>query len=317
MTDSRKIVALAGGVGGAKVAEGLQQLIGADLIVVGNVADDDEFWDLHVSPDLDTVMYWLAGEQDEERGWGLKGESWHNFDTLTQIGSDPWFRLGDRDLATHLSRTTLLRVGHSLTEVTARLARGWGAQATILPVTHDRVRTMVETEMGTLRFQEYFVKHRHQPTVRALRFAGIEQATLNPAVSAAIAAAEAIILCPSNPFVSIEPLLGVAPLRDLLRERPCPIVAISPIVAGQAIKGPAAEMFRAFGETPSAYAVARRYADFLQGFVLDERDAHEADKIADLGLTVKLTDTIMRDAAGRRYVATVALELAASLRRGV
>ncbi|MGH2542846.1 MAG: 2-phospho-L-lactate transferase CofD family protein, partial [Ardenticatenaceae bacterium] len=182
------VVALAGGVGGAKLAEGLQQLLGARLTVVGNVADDEEFWGLHVSPDLDTVMYWLAGVNDEERGWGVVEESWHCFETLERIGGEPWFRLGDRDLATHLMRTQMLREGQTLTEATARLARGWGMPAHLLPVTDDRLRTVLETEIGRLSFQEYFVKHRWQPAIRAIHFEGATTVRATEEVLEALAA---------------------------------------------------------------------------------------------------------------------------------
>jgi len=307
------IVALAGGVGGAKLSEGLQQLLGEQLNVIGNVADDDTFWGLHVSPDLDTVTYWLAGVNDDERGWGLQNETWHNYETLEQIGSNPWFRLGDRDLATHLTRNQLLLQGNTLTDVTAHLAKGWGVRARILPITNDLLRTRLDTNIGTLAFQEYFVKHRHQPTVHQIHFEGATQARLTAEVENALATATAILLCPSNPFVSIEPLLAVQPLRTLLRESAVPIVAVSPIVAGEAIKGPAAAMFRAFGVTPSATAVATRYADFLDGFILDVQDAHEQSAIESLGLQVAVTDTLMTDAAGRKRVAQVALTLCEEL----
>lgn len=310
------VVALAGGVGGAKLAEGLQQRLGERLTIVGNVADDEEFWGLHVSPDLDTVMYWLSGVNDEERGWGLKEETWHTFETLERIGSEPWFRLGDRDLATHLTRTTLLHAGQRLTEATTRLTQGWGMRARLLPVTDDHLRTLVETEIGTLRFQEYFVKHRWQPRLRALHFEGEATARATVEVLDALDHAEAILLCPSNPFVSIEPLLRAVPLRERLRQATVPVVAVSPIVAGEAIKGPAAEMFAAFGEEASALAVARRYTDFLDGFLLDERDHEQAPAIAALGLHVATADTLMTDAPSRRRVADATLALAARIAQG-
>lgn len=311
---NHSIVALAGGVGGAKLAEGLQQRVGKQLTIIGNVADDDTFWGLHVSPDLDTVMYWLAGVNDAERGWGLQNETWHNYETLERIGSEPWFRIGDRDLATHLTRTRLLQQGQTLTDVTARLARGWGVQAHLLPVTNELLRTRLDTEMGTLAFQEYFVRHRHQPTVHRIHFEGAAQARLTPDVMEALAGATAIILCPSNPFVSIEPLLAVQPLRSLLREHSAPIVAVSPIVAGEALKGPAADMFRAFGVSPSATAVAARYADFLDGFILDEQDASQQPDIEALGFKVAVTDTIMNNSSSRGRVAEVALALCQDIR---
>lgn len=304
------VVALAGGVGGAKLAEGLQQRLGSRLTIVGNVADDETFWGLHVSPDLDTVMYWLAGVNDTKRGWGLVNETWHNFETLEKIGSEPWFRLGDRDLATHLTRTTLLRDGHTLTEATAHLTTGWGMQARLLPVTDDYLRTMLETDIGRLKFQEYFVKHRCQPIIKSIHFAGAEQARATPAVLEAIDDAEAIIFCPSNPFVSIEPLLAVQPIRQALADTNAPIVAVSPIVGGKAIKGPAAKMFTELGEPASALAVAKRYSGILDGFLLDERDTQEADAIAALGLQVATADTLMINATVRRQVADAALALA-------
>lgn len=310
---NQSIVALAGGVGGAKLSEGLQQLLGESLTVIGNVADDDTFWGLHVSPDLDTVTYWLAGVNDAERGWGLQDETWHNYDTLERIGSNPWFRIGDRDLATHLTRHHLLQQGENLTTVTAQLAKGWGVRARILPVTNEPLRTRLDTNQGSLAFQEYFVKHRHQPTVHAIHFEGAAQARLTPEVEAALTSASAIILCPSNPFVSIEPLLAVEPLRTYLRELSAPIVAVSPIVAGEAIKGPAADMFRAFGVAPSATAVATRYADFLDGFILDSQDAAEQSAIEALGVRVAVTDTLMQNSEGRKRVAQVALALCTTL----
>lgn len=310
---NQSIVALAGGVGGAKLSEGLQQLLGESLTVIGNVADDDTFWGLHVSPDLDTVTYWLAGVNDAERGWGLQDETWHNYDTLERIGSNPWFRIGDRDLATHLTRHHLLQQGKNLTTVTAQLAKGWGVRARILPVTNEPLRTRLDTNQGSLAFQEYFVKHRHQPTVHAIHFEGAAQARLTPEVEAALTSASAIILCPSNPFVSIEPLLAVEPLRTYLRELSTPIVAVSPIVAGEAIKGPAADMFRAFGVAPSATAVATRYADFLDGFILDSQDAAEQSAIEALGVRVAVTDTLMQNSEGRKRVAQVALSLCTAL----
>jgi LPPG:FO 2-phospho-L-lactate transferase len=312
-TNWNHIVALAGGVGGAKLAEGLQQLLGDRLTVIGNVADDEEFWGLHVSPDLDTVMYWLAGVNDEERGWGLLDESWHCFETLERIGSEPWFRLGDRDLATHLTRTRMLRDGKTLTQATEQLARGWGMRARLLPVTNDPLRTMLETDVGLLAFQEYFVKYRWQPAIRAIHFTGASTARASETVMEALSSAEAIILCPSNPFVSIEPLLQVAPLRETLHAATVPVVAVSPLVGGQAIKGPAAKIFAELGEHPSALAVASRYAGFLDGFLLDVQDEHEAPPIRDLGLTTHLADTIMDSAAARKRVARAVLQLAAAL----
>jgi LPPG:FO 2-phospho-L-lactate transferase len=209
----------------------------------------------------------------------------------------------------------MLREGKTLTEATEQLARGWGMQARLLPVTDDRLRTILETDIGTLRFQEYFVKHRWQPAVRAIHLEGADSARLTPQVQEALARADAIILCPSNPFVSIGPMLRVAPLRDILRQSSAPVVAVSPIVGGQAVKGPAAAMFTDLGQTPSSLAVAQHYAAFLDAILIDQRDAHEAPAICALGLQVALTDTLMTDAPSRLHVADAALALAASLRK--
>lgn len=306
----RHVVALAGGVGGAKLAEGLQQIVGAALTVVGNVGDDEEFYGLHVSPDLDTVTYWLAGVNDGERGWGLQEESWRTFETLEAIGAAPWFRLGDRDLATHLLRTRLLRQGGTLTEATAAVRQGWKAAATLLPVTNDRMRTVIETDRGPMAFQEYFVRHRWQPTVRAIHFDGADAARVTPEVRAAIEGAETIVLCPSNPFLSIDPILAIPPLRALLQQSTAPVVAVSPIVGGEALKGPAAKLFRERGEVPTPVAVARRYRDLLDGFLLDRRDAAQMPAVEALGLRVAAADTIMSDGPSRRRVAAAVLALA-------
>lgn len=307
------IVALAGGVGGAKLAGGLQQLVGPRLAVIGNVADDTELWGLHVSPDLDTVMYTLAGIANEETGWGIAGDTWQNFAMLERYGAEPWFRLGDRDLATHLLRTEMLRRGATLTEVTERLARALGIRARLLPVTDESLRTVVLTDEGELAFQEYFVRRRWQPRLLGLRFEGADQARLTPAVLAALDAAAVVVLCPSNPFVSIAPLLAVEPLRARLRALKADgvrVVAVSPIVGGQALKGPAAKMFAELGEEPTPVAVARRYADFLTHFLLDVQDGEQSDAVRALGLTAEAADTIMADREGRRRVAAAVLALA-------
>lgn len=313
MADFNRIVALAGGVGGAKLSEGLQQLVGERLTVIGNVADDTEIWGLHISPDLDTVMYTLGGIVNPETGWGIAGDTWQNFEMLERYGAEPWFRLGDRDLATHLWRTELLRRGATLTEVTARLAQSLGVQARLLPVTDGRLRTIVLSDEGEMEFQEYFVRRGWQPRILGLRYEGAEEARATPAVLDALDGAQVVVLCPSNPFVSIGPLLAVKPLRQrlqALKQKGVAIVAVSPIVGGQALKGPAAKMFAELGERPSALAVARRYADFLTHFLLDEQDAAEADAVRDLGLIVGVADTIMSDRERRRHVAAEALALA-------
>ncbi|MCB0078557.1 MAG: 2-phospho-L-lactate transferase [Anaerolineales bacterium] len=307
--EQQRVVALAGGVGGAKLAQGLQQCVGARLTVVGNVGDDMELYGLHISPDLDTVMYWLAGVNDAERGWGLQGETWHNVETLQRIGAEPWFRLGDRDLATHLQRSQLLRGGQRLTVATARLCEGWGVDATLLPVTDEPLRTVVETNDGLLDFQTYFVREQWQPVVRAIHFEGADSSRLTPEVEAALNNASIIVICPSNPMLSIAPLLAVPTLRQRLQQSKAPVVAVSPIVGGDAVKGPTAKLFRELGEAPTALNVARHYADFIDAFLLDERDDHERRRIEALGLRVATADTLMHSAADRRRVAEAALAL--------
>lgn len=306
--DQVNVVALAGGVGGAKLAEGFQQVLGPRLTVVGNVGDDFELWGLTICPDLDTLMYTLAGMANPQTGWGVAGDTFAALEMLARYGEETWFRLGDRDLATHLLRTAWLRQGKRLTEVTARLASALGVQARLLPVTDDPVRTHVITDEGELAFQEYFVRRRWQPVVREVRFVGADRACLTPEVVEALEAADAVVICPSNPFVSIEPILAVGDLRTRIRRLGKPVVAVTPIVAGEALKGPTAKLFREFGEEPSALAVARHYADFITAFVLDERDAHLAPAVEALGLRVAVTDTVMRSTEDRRRVAQVALQ---------
>lgn len=302
-------MALAGGVGGAKLAEGLQQILSERLTVVGNVGDDFELWGLHICPDMDTLLYTLGGTANPDTGWGIAGDSFVTLEMLAEYGEDAWFKLGDKDLATHILRTQQLRAGSRLTDVTQGFARALDVPASLLPVTDDRLRTIVETDQGTLEFQDYFVRRQWQPAVYNVFFDGEESAELTPEVLRALDEAAAVVLCPSNPFVSIEPLLVVGDLRERLAGLGKPVVAVTPIVAGDAIKGPTAKLFRELGQEPSATAVAGMYADFLTGFVLDERDAVQQPAIEALGLQVATTDTVMHTAADRRRVADVALGL--------
>lgn len=287
-----RIVALAGGVGGAKLAFGLARLLPAEsLTVIVNTADDLTLYGLAISPDLDTVMYTLAGINNPATGWGLAGDSSQMLDMLTRYGEPLWFGLGDRDLATHLLRTRWLAEGLTLTEATARLAQGLGIIHTLLPMTDAPVRTIVETvEQGRLGFQEYFVKHRWQPTVKSLSFEGTEAAQASPQVRAALESADAVVICPSNPFLSVDPILAVPGIRDLLAAKP--VVAVSPIVGGSAIKGPAAKLLAEFGLPTSASAVMAYYGDLLAGFVADKRDEGAIEPAGDVALL--LTDTIMQ-----------------------
>lgn len=308
------ILALAGGVGGAKLAHGLQQALDpGELVTVVNTGDDFELYGLHICPDLDTVTYTLAGRANTETGWGVAGESWNFHQALADLGETPWFQLGDRDLATHAVRTGLLRQGRSLSEVTLELARRAGAPSRIVPMSDDPVRTRVDTDEGRLGFQEYFVKRRCEPVVRALEFEGADQARPSPGFRDALAndRLEAIVVCPSNPFLSIDPILAIPEVKTRLRARGRPIVAVSPIIGGEAVKGPAAKLMREFGLQPSARAVAAHYGDLLAGYVLDERDARDADDIE--GPELLVTGTLMQNDRERRRLAGVVLEFCREL----
>ncbi len=296
-------VALAGGVGGAKLADGLQRVGGENLTVVVNTGDDFRLHDLYIAPDLDTVMYTLAGVADPVNGWGIAGDTYNNLDMLARYGGEDWFRLGDRDLATHLLRAQMLRGGFTLTQATQNLARALGVRANVLPMCNEPVATIVDTNAGELAFQEYFVHRRWQPVLRSYRFHGIEKARVTPEIQNAFQNADAIIFCPSNPFVSVEPILSVKGMRELLQKTRAPKIAVSPIVGGEALKGPAGKMFRELGREPSAYAVAKMYRGIIDRFVLDRIDEAQARSIKDLRMRVWVTDTVMRDEAGRERLA--------------
>jgi LPPG:FO 2-phospho-L-lactate transferase len=269
-----RVVALAGGVGGAKLALGLSRILPPDrLTIIGNVADDFELYGLHISPDLDTLMYTLAGVANPATGWGVVGDTWGMLDMLRRYGEETWFWLGDRDVATHLLRTHWLAQGIRLTEVTHRLAGALGVQHRLLPVTDDPVATMVDTvEHGTLGFQEYFVRWHWQPTARRVWFRGIEQARMTEEVAFALQEARLIVFCPSNPVLSIEPILAVPGVREALNARRGPCVAISPFVAGKAVKGPASKLMPELGLGISPEGLLRYYTGLLDGLVVDESD---------------------------------------------
>jgi LPPG:FO 2-phospho-L-lactate transferase len=307
---SPRVVLLAGGVGGSKLADGLQALVGERLTVIVNTADDTERHGLHVSPDHDTILYTLAGLADPEQGWGIRGETYAAAAMLTRLGEETWFRLGDRDLAVHIVRTARLRGGERPTEIALRLQAALGVRAAILPMTDGPVRTELRTDDGWLDFQDYFVRLRQEPVVRELRLRGIEAALPSPEASAAIDAAEAIVIGPSNPLVSIGPILAVPGMREAVagaRGRRVPVVAVSGIVGGRAVRGPADRMLASLGHDPSALGVARLYADLADVFVLDQVDAALAGPVAGLGLRPVVTDTLMPDAAGRRRLAAEVL----------
>jgi len=308
-----KVVLLAGGVGGAKLAEGLLRHLGDDLTVIVNTGDDLELHGLVIWPDHDTVAYTLADLDDEIRGWGLRGESWTVMDRLEELGEMTWFRLGDRDLATHVWRTERLRAGRRPTEVALELQRAMGIAARILPMADEPVRTEVLTADGWLEFQEYFV-HRHQePAVHEVRFRGVEAARPTRDVLAALESTDLVVIAPSNPIVSIAPILAVPRLREAIaavRQRSVPIVAISGIVGGKALKGPADRMLASLGRESTSVGVAREYAGLADAFVLDDVDRETAGAIEALGMRTLVTDTIMVDDAARARLAGEVLAFA-------
>jgi LPPG:FO 2-phospho-L-lactate transferase len=291
-----KIVVLAGGTGGAMLAAGFQSIVptGLDLTVIANTADDDEFWGLLVSPDVDAVVYRLAGVFNDETGYGVKGDTFNTLEALVRLGEPGWFRIGDKDFATHLVRAAMLRRGHRLTEASLDLCRRWGVEALVLPMTDDRVRTRFATDNGSLSFQEYFVRERLRPTLRGIELEGIESARPTPEVLAALGEADLVVIGPSNPLISIDPILKVIG-KALPRDR---TVAITPIVGGVALKGPTAEMMRAMGEEASPVAVAKRYAGVASAFVIDSRDAALASSVEGLGYRVIVCDTVMKGGGG-------------------
>ena len=294
-----KVVALSGGVGGARFLRGLVE-VADELTIVGNVGDDVEVLGLHVSPDLDSILYALTGLADEERGWGRSDETWRALDAVAALGGESWFRLGDRDLGLHLVRTQALRAGEPLSAVTARLAAGFGLHARLLPATDDRLRTWIETPAGPFPFQEWFVARRHEDEVDAVRYEG--DARPAPGVLEALEEADAIVIAPSNPYVSVGPILAVAGIRDALERRRAPCVAVSPLIGGKAVKGPADRMLARLAGGTSPAHVAACYQGLIDILVIDEADAP-----AELDVEVVVTRTLMTDADARRTLAEAAL----------
>jgi LPPG:FO 2-phospho-L-lactate transferase len=301
------VVALAGGVGGARLCDGLQAVLPpGDLTVVVNTGDDTERHGLLVCPDHDTVLYTLAGIADPAQGWGIAGESWTVMERLGALGEETWFRLGDRDMATHIARTARLRAGARLTEVSLGLQAALGVPSRILPMSDAPVRTRVLSDDGWLEFQDYFVRLRQAPDVRAVSFDGVDAAEPTPEVLAALASAASLVICPSNPIVSVGPILAMRGLRDAIRAVRAEGVrtaAVSPIVGGKALKGPADRMLASLGHEVSAVGVARLYAGLVDVFVIDAEDAALAPAVEDLGMRALVTDTIMVDAEARARVA--------------
>ncbi|MCI0348582.1 MAG: 2-phospho-L-lactate transferase [Acidobacteriales bacterium] len=304
------IVVLTGGTGGAKFVQGLQQVVPAEeLTVVVNTGDDLEWWGLHVSPDIDSVVYALAGSLSSERGWGIEGDTFSCLEWMKQLGAPGWFQLGDRDLATHLRRTQLLRAGKSLSQTTAEITSSFGLRSRVLPMSDDRVETRVMTSIGDLSFQEYFVRERFQVEVQDVRYAGAEAAHAAPGVVEAIVSADALFIAPSNPITSIGPILAIQELRQALQEVPGTILAISPIVGGDAVSGPAAALMRAFGLPVSPEGVAQHYRDFLDVLVIDKQDADRVP--ARVGeVEVASANIIMKRVEDKAALAWAAVELA-------
>jgi LPPG:FO 2-phospho-L-lactate transferase len=310
---SGHVVALCGGVGGAKLAHGLAMALPpAALSVIVNTGDDFQHLGLHISPDLDSVMYALAGLSDPVRGWGRADETWTFMEALKGLGGESWFQLGDRDLALHVERTWRLRQGATLSEVTAHLCQALSVAVRVLPMSDDPVRTRVLTNEGWLDFQDYFVHRQCQPTVRNFMFAGVESAQAQPDALAALQRRDlrAIIICPSNPFVSVDPILAVPQIRTAIQSADAPVIAVTPIIAGRAIKGPAAKMMAELGLEVSAATVAQRYADLIGGFIIDQADATSRPPA---GMRFFTAATLMSSADDRLRLAQAVLEAADTL----
>ena len=311
-------VAFAGGVGGARLAVGLAAVLAPEeLLIVVNTGDDFTHLGLRICPDIDTVMYTLAGIANPETGWGIRGDTWTFMDGIAAQGGETWFRIGDRDLETHRMRTAALAAGRPLSAATAELAARLGIGHRIVPASDDEVATIVVTATGRIPFQEYFVHRQCRPEVTGFEFAGAVAASASPAVAAAFATdrVRSVIFCPSNPFVSIAPILAVPAIRRCLEQGSFPVVAVSPIVGGRALKGPAAKMMRELGLPPTASAVAGHYRGLVDAMVIDEADHGEADGIRRLGQEVLVTGTVMRSAADRRRLALEVIAFAEGLRR--
>jgi LPPG:FO 2-phospho-L-lactate transferase len=304
-----KTVALAGGVGGAKLAHGFAQILPPEeLTIIVNTGDDFEHLGLNISPDLDTVCYTLAGLANPETGWGRAHETWQTIANIERLGGPGWFHLGDQDMGTHIERTRRLKEGQSLSQITRDFCKAWGVEHTVLPMSNEPVRTIVETDEGEMPFQEYFVHRACQPRVRGFRFEGVDSAGPTAGAEQAVRSAEAVIICPSNPWVSIDPILRV--LAPLLKGQGLRVTAVSPIIGGQTVKGPAAKMFAELGIEPSALEVANHYHGLLKGFVLDSVDAQLAERIP---IQTLITNSLMRSVSDRARLAQDVLHFAGNL----
>ena len=304
------IVALSGGTGGAKLVEGLAAVIDpADLTIVCNTGDDCIFQGLHISPDIDTITYTLAGLSDSDKGWGIKGDTFTALAQLRRLGNDAWFNLGDKDLATHITRSRLLAEGRTLCEITAKVCSALGVRSTVLPMSDERVETFIETPLGEISFQEFFVKERFVPEVLAVRLAGVENSRPAPGVIEAIHTAAAIIVCPSNPVTSIGPILAVPGIRDALNEADAPLIGVSPLIGSSAISGPAHKLMMACGWEASALGVANSYGEFLDMLLIDTADRPMAEEIERLSIQTVCTDIRMNSRADKVRFAREVLAL--------
>lgn len=314
--DTGDVLAISGGVGGAKLALGLYRVLGADrLIVLANTGDDFEHLGVHVSPDVDTLMYTLAGVNNPRHGWGRAAETWTFMRALGELGGETWFRLGDADLATSVERTRLLKLGHSLSDITGRFCARLGVRAQLLPMSDDPVRTLVETEQGTLAFQHYFVGEGCAPKVTGFRFDGADVAMANPRLIEVLESQclRAVVICPSNPFISIDPILALPGVHAALAGCGAPVIAVSPIIGGHAVKGPADKIMRELGLATNNATIAEHYGELLDGFVLEDRDAAGADAVS---LPTLSTRTLMNTLADREDLAREVLDFATRLTAG-
>jgi LPPG:FO 2-phospho-L-lactate transferase len=303
------ITALAGGVGAARFLTGLVKIVDPkDLSVIVNTGDDIELYGLHISPDLDIVAYTLAGIVDEEKGWGIRGDTFHFLDALKKFNCETWFNIGDKDLATHMYRTVRLKEGLGLSKVTSEVSHALGLKTTILPMTDDKFESRIITRNGSVHFEEYFVKNGSVDEVLGVEFPGADAAKPAAGVIDAIKNAELVVVCPSNPVVSIGTILLVKGVREALKQTNARVVAISPIIAGAPVKGPADKLLRGLGLEVSAFSVAKLYADFLDTFIIDTADASEKNRIKQLGVKVKVTNTIMKSLADKVHLAKTVLE---------
>ncbi|MBI4641960.1 MAG: 2-phospho-L-lactate transferase [Candidatus Tectomicrobia bacterium] len=305
-----KITTLAGGTGASKFILGLINVVDQrDLTIIGNTGDDIEFFGLHISPDLDIVSYTIAGVVDSEKGWGRQEETFHCLQTLSTFGYETWFNLGDKDLATHLHRTALIRQGKRLSEATASITKALGISATILPMTNERVKTIISTDAGDLHIQEYLVKRRAQDRVTGVTLEGIEKAEPSPGMIDAILQAEGVLICPSNPIISIGPIAAVPGVREALKETKAKVIGVSPIVGGAPISGPAHSLMSGLGIEVSAYGVATLYQDFLDLLIIDEQDRALRDRVESLGMKAVVTNTIMKGLEEKIELARTAVNL--------